>query len=167
MRRFLNDEIGIRRLDMGVKDDIATLAATLPCVDGDPVEHFAAHDPGYLECVRIGGVTDADLRWFWGQPATIRAAWFTFSTIDRAHLYLNMLSSGEVRPEEARKRLWAAFPVYGDPREFSPPGLSGDSPIPWELKGRVDGEIKRRGGWTSTAGTFNAMVRAAVLAREI
>lgn len=117
-----------------------------------------------LAAKREDGVTDADLRWWWGMPDIERFMTVVSETNTRVS-FLSSKSQEGLSGDDAWAALREALPIYGDPTDTT--NTTGDDrPLPDELKDRAsrwlwpkmadrDGFRKRLAEFS----TYNALIR--------
>ena len=126
--------------------DLLTLAKKQACSDPDLPPNFdnlllerEATDNStkqMLAAKRAEGVTDADIKWWWGLDKLERRMlivvddWFRMAAFQKYH-------AEGMSAEQANFQLRKSFPIFGDPQDTK--NVKGnDRPLPFELKERIN-----------------------------
>ena len=140
-------------------------APKLPPRVGDILIEREASDPSMLEPKRRDGVTDEDIRWWWGLHDLERRVLLKVDDIMRMNAFNRFRQSG-LCAEDATARLGRTFPIFGDPDDTRH-GSGDDRPLPYELKDRINTWAARQQGAdpeeldreVAAASSMNALVR--------
>lgn len=122
-----------------------------------------------LQAKREDGVTEDDLRWWWGLHDLDRRMLLLDDDNTRMAFFAAKLEAG-MSAEQAARELRRALPIYGDPLDTQQT-VGDDRPLPLELKGRVNRWLEKQiatsyddafrarlAGFSS----FNAMIRTEI-----
>lgn len=91
----------------------------------------------YIEAVKRDGVTNDDLELWWGFSEKQRNQIIEEDNLYRSSAFIELRTNKGLSLKETQKKLWVAFPLYGDPRnEDIQKGK--DKPLPFELKDRIN-----------------------------
>jgi hypothetical protein len=122
---------------------------------------------------RAEGVTDADIKWWWGLDKIERRMLIVFDDWFRMAAYKKHRAEGKSE-EEALSLLSKSLPIFGDPEETK--NLKGDDrPLPFELKERINRWVEvvllnEPIGTSSefqSTGSMNALIRSEIRAGRL
>jgi hypothetical protein len=127
-----------------------------------------------LPTKRAEGVTDADVRSWWNGHDVERRMVLQADETDRMGTYLTLLRQASADDRSASKKLWQAYPRFGNPSDSSQ-AQGDDRPLPLELKVRINRYVEHRimtdlANWQaemSSATSFNALVRQKIRERAM
>jgi hypothetical protein len=103
---------------------------------------------------RADGVTDADIKWWWGLDKIERRMLIVVDDWFRMAAFKKYRAEG-MSAEQASSRLRKSFPIFGDPQDTK--NVKGDDrPLPFELKERINQWASRN----KSVETFSELQRA-------
>jgi hypothetical protein len=123
-----------------------------------------------LAAKRAEGVTDADIRWWWGLGKLERRMLIVVDEWFRMAAFLKHEAEG-MSEEQATSELRKSFPILGDPQDTE--NVKGDDrPLPFELKDRINEWALRneRGELASElrrTTSMNALIRSEIKAGRL
>ena len=122
---------------------------------------------------RAEGVTDADIKGWWGLDRLERRLLIVVNNWFRMAAYKKYRAEG-MSEEQASSQLGKSFPIFGDPEDTK--NVKGDDrPLPFELKERinqwVEGGYRYESPGTSgklrSASSMNALIRSEIRAGRL
>ena len=122
---------------------------------------------------RAEGVTDADIKWWWGLDKLERHLLIVVDDWFRLAAYKKDRAEG-LSEEQAVAQLGKSFPIFGDPDDMK--NVKGDDrALPYELKERVNlwaekGLLDESSGTATrlrSAGSMNALIRNEIRAGRL
>jgi len=96
-----------------------------------------------LEKKRAEGVTDDDIRKWWGISDLERRLLLKIDETNRVGLFLKFINFDKISRDEANAMVIKYHPVYGDPDDTSQ-WTGEDRPIPPELRERVNNYVQQQ-----------------------
>jgi polyhydroxyalkanoate synthesis regulator phasin len=132
-------------LEQAKKDSEKEGTANLPQNFGDILLEKEVIDEkikSKLAKLRKEGVTDKDIKLWWNMHDLERRMQQQDDFVSQFALFLKLREEG-LDEKEAAKRVAKRFPIFGDPDDTTL-GSKDDSPIPYELKDRVNIYIQKR-----------------------
>lgn len=119
------------------------------------------------------GVTDLDLRWWYGMTSLERSLMLKVDETHRLSMFTQVIDQGK-SPEEAAKMVFKYHPIFGDSDDTST-SSGDDRPLHAELKDRINIYIEKRFRNDSEqykkdmekSSSFNALVRKEIKAGKI
>ena len=89
-----------------------------------------------LHLLKVEGVTDSDIRWWWNMSEVERRMAREVDAISRRGAFMQFLEDG-LEPPDAAFKVKTHFPTFGT-FQYSDPQLKGENrPLPYELKKRI------------------------------
>ena len=122
---------------------------------------------------RAEGVTDADIKWWWGLDKLERRLLILVDGWSRLAAFKKYRAEG-LTEEQAVAQLRKSFPIFGDPDDMK--NVKGDDrALPYELKERVNlwaekGLLDESSGTAArlrSAGSMNALIRNEIRAGRL
>jgi hypothetical protein len=127
-------------LAQAIKESLTECTYNLPPDYGQKFLDLAATDEfvaGELEKKRKDGVTDEDLKMWWGISDLERRLLTKLDETNRTGLFLKFINFDRKSREEANALIKKFHPIYGDPDDTSI-YRGEDRPLPPELRDRVN-----------------------------
>jgi len=121
---------------------------------------------------RAEGVTDADIKWWWGLDKLERRLLIVVDDWFRMAAFKKYRAEG-MSEEQAISQLGKSFPIFGGPEDTK--NVKGDDPLPFELKERINQwagrALQDKALETATssrsAGSMNALIRNEIRAGRL
>ena len=119
-----------------------------------------------LDKRRKDGVRDEDIKWWMNRHELDRKMMIKVDDISKLALFSKLMEEDRLCEEEAAREVKKHFPVFGD-TEDTTTSHGDDSPLPFELKDRINVYIQKRSQTDSAeykteiseSSSFNALIR--------